>query len=440
MPERNGMKRRPEGAGRSGDRMTKTILLADDSLTIQKVVELTFADTAYNVVAVSSGDELLEKVQEVKPDLIICDIIMPGLDGYDVCQDIKSSPETLHIPVILLSGTFEPLDRDRALAAGCSEILTKPFEARKLIDTVERLVLDREERRAARLEEAGRQDHDTGPVTSDGAIAGDFGTRLTPDDGPMAEPADASGAAGAADDLEPSEALEFTASGFAEMEAAAAAERPLEAPGDGLEFEIGDGDIDPFADLDAAEPGRADEADAFADAFEADDEPFAGLGEDTDVAIPSGTDFSPGEPFAADPAADAGVSSGEIGDNVGQDELSAAVGAASESGLQAGEPEFELQTAEEAFGGGASFLTDADTAPLPPLETTRGETPEEPAPEQTDDGGRLSDEDVDRIARRVLELASQRIEEVAWEVIPDVAEIAVRERIRQLEAELETEN
>ena len=62
--------------------------------------------------------------------MVICDVIMPGRDGYDVCQKIKSSPDYLHLPVILLTGTFEPFDRDRALAAGCSEIITKPFEAK----------------------------------------------------------------------------------------------------------------------------------------------------------------------------------------------------------------------------------------------------------------------------------------------------------------------
>ena len=119
--------------------MSRTILLADDSLTIQKVVELTFADTEYEVVAVSSGDQLLQKLPETRPDLVICDVIMPGRDGYDVCQEIKSSPEFLHLPVILLTGTFEPFDRDRAIAVGCSEIITKPFEAKKLVDAVERL-------------------------------------------------------------------------------------------------------------------------------------------------------------------------------------------------------------------------------------------------------------------------------------------------------------
>ena len=119
--------------------MSRTILLADDSLTIQKVVELTFADTEYEVVAVSNGDDLLQRLPDVQPDLVICDVIMPGRDGYDVCQEIKSSSEFLHLPVILLTGTFEPFDRDRAIAVGCSEIITKPFEAKKLVDAVERL-------------------------------------------------------------------------------------------------------------------------------------------------------------------------------------------------------------------------------------------------------------------------------------------------------------
>jgi len=70
--------------------MSRTILLADDSLTIQKVVELTFTDTEYEVVAVSSGDDLLQRLPEVRPDLVICDVIMPGRDGYEAAP--KSLP------------------------------------------------------------------------------------------------------------------------------------------------------------------------------------------------------------------------------------------------------------------------------------------------------------------------------------------------------------
>jgi CheY-like chemotaxis protein len=120
--------------------MVGTLLLADDSITIQKVVELTFAETEHKVISVSSGRELFRRLPEVKPDVILCDVVMPDLNGYDVCQSLKSDPATLHLPVVLLTGTFEPFDRDRALAAGCDAIVTKPFEAKELIGVVEDLL------------------------------------------------------------------------------------------------------------------------------------------------------------------------------------------------------------------------------------------------------------------------------------------------------------
>ena len=211
--------------------MSGTILLADDSLTIQKVVELTFAETNYRVVTVSSGDELLDRLADSRPDLIICDVIMPGKDGYEVCQQIKSSSAWLHLPVILLTGTFEPFDRDRAIAAGCSEIITKPFEARKLVDTVERLIggpdiqtpppPTPDPRRLTKARSGPKRR--LPPISPTAADPEDFGTQLsapkTEDDG-----------------------IDFTTSGFAEMEAAA---RPPEDASneaiadDGIEYEFG---------------------------------------------------------------------------------------------------------------------------------------------------------------------------------------------------------
>ncbi|HUK11791.1 MAG TPA: response regulator [Thermoanaerobaculaceae bacterium] len=120
--------------------MSGTLLLADDSITIQKVVELTFAETEHKVVAVGNGRELFRRLADVKPDVVLCDVVMPDMNGYEVCQNLKSDPATLHIPVVLLTGTFEPFDRDRALAAGCDAIVTKPFEARELISIVDDLL------------------------------------------------------------------------------------------------------------------------------------------------------------------------------------------------------------------------------------------------------------------------------------------------------------
>lgn len=418
--------------------MTKTILLADDSLTIQKVVELTFADTPYNVVSVSSGDELLEKIPEVGPELIICDIIMPGRDGYDVCQDIKSSPDTLHIPVILLSGTFEPLDRDRALAVGCSDILTKPFEARKLIDAVETLLSGEQPVAAISAVEDSQSGADTGPVSQSGSEdGGGFGTRISSsveEAGAAIDDADSNA------DEAGAEALDFTETGFAEMEAAGqpSSELGADLSGDELQFEIGgDAEIDPFADLD----GDGSDESGVDDSFTAGNDPFAADDDSTDRSATTGEIFDAAERFADEGDVEGLEASTDA-------RFGAEVPAADEDSPEdAGpaetpslEPEFELQTVEEAFGETPAFTADADTAPLPPLDAESEEPSEEPAPGAAVAAGPLSDEDVDRIARRLLELAEEKIERIAWEVIPDVAEIVVRERIRKLEAEFETEN
>src|SRR5512135_1886460 len=120
--------------------MPKAILLADDSLTIQKVVELTFSDTSYELTAVSNGVEALEALKRSRPDLVIADVVMPGKNGYEVCEAVKADPSTASIPVILLSGTFEPFDRDRAEKARADAIVTKPFDSKNLLSQVEALL------------------------------------------------------------------------------------------------------------------------------------------------------------------------------------------------------------------------------------------------------------------------------------------------------------
>lgn len=79
----------------------RKILLADDSVTIQKVVNLTFADEGVDVITVSDGDAAMEKFVEEKPDLVLADVNMPGLDGYRICEKIKQNSATKDIPVIL---------------------------------------------------------------------------------------------------------------------------------------------------------------------------------------------------------------------------------------------------------------------------------------------------------------------------------------------------
>ncbi len=118
--------------------MTRTILLADDSVTIRKVVELTFSDSYIRVEAVESGQEAMERLDRLEPDLILADVVMPGPTGYEICERVKGSSRP--VPVLLLAGTFEPFDPDRARACGADGHLVKPFESRTLVQRVEALL------------------------------------------------------------------------------------------------------------------------------------------------------------------------------------------------------------------------------------------------------------------------------------------------------------
>ncbi len=390
--------------------MSATILLADDSLTIQKVVELTFADTDHDVVTVSSGDELLGKLDEVTPDLVICDVIMPGTDGYEVCQSLKSRPATLHIPVVLLTGTFEPFDRDRALAAGADEIITKPFEARRLVEAVEKLLAKRS---APAAEQAAAT-----PMSFEGEVPP-----------PVFDEGDG---------------LDFTTTGFAEMEAAgeaqlAESQAPGEAPAEGLDMS--------FSGMPGPQPGDSGEA------FEDVDEPEEPWTEGAEVAHTA--DIEGEEEGGANLAEEASFVD-EPSDELAPDSGEGAPMAAEPS--QHDEAEFFVD-AEPVGADSDAFEEPEETSP-PELATAPLEAPqplseagEEPPPPTSipiptpagePDGSpstpaSLSDEDVERIARRVVELASGTLERIAWEVIPDMAELVVRERVRQLEAEIQRE-
>src|SRR5579862_4473875 len=120
--------------------MSHTLLLADDSVTIQRVIELTFADEDIKVIAVSDGDQAIARVNADPPDIVLADVGMPGKNGYEVAQYIKSRPAFAHIPVVLLTGAFEPVDQVRANAAGCDGVLAKPFEPQLVIGRVKELL------------------------------------------------------------------------------------------------------------------------------------------------------------------------------------------------------------------------------------------------------------------------------------------------------------
>ncbi len=115
----------------------RTLLLADDSVTIQKVVNLTFADEGIDVITVGDGDSAMEKISVMSPDVVLADVHMPGLSGYQICEILRENPATKHTPVILLVGSFEPFDESEAARVGANAYLTKPFQSiRQLVSQV----------------------------------------------------------------------------------------------------------------------------------------------------------------------------------------------------------------------------------------------------------------------------------------------------------------
>lgn len=117
------------------------LLLADDSVTIRKVVELTFVEEGLDVISVGTGHEAIQKLGEIQPDIVIADIHMPEPTGYQICETIKQNESTKHIPVLLVVGSFEPFDQAEAERVGADGFLTKPFQSiRDLVTRVDELL------------------------------------------------------------------------------------------------------------------------------------------------------------------------------------------------------------------------------------------------------------------------------------------------------------
>lgn len=120
--------------------MSRKLLLADDSVTIQKVIGITFVNEDYTLAVADNGDAALEKARSDRPDLILADVFMPGKNGYELCAAVKADPSLAGVPVLLLTGTFEPFDEAKAQACGADGWIAKPFESQTLITRVKDLL------------------------------------------------------------------------------------------------------------------------------------------------------------------------------------------------------------------------------------------------------------------------------------------------------------
>jgi CheY-like chemotaxis protein len=122
-----------------GRSLARKILLADDSVTAQNMGRKILADAGYEIVTVNNGSAALKRITEIKPDLIVLDVYMPGYSGLEVCQRLKDAPETAHIPVLLTVGKLEPFKPEEARRVRADGHIVKPFEASELLTAITRL-------------------------------------------------------------------------------------------------------------------------------------------------------------------------------------------------------------------------------------------------------------------------------------------------------------
>src|SRR3954464_1612589 len=119
--------------------MAKTLLIADDSKTIQQAVGMTFAREDGKVTAVDDGEAALANARHAKPDVILADVSMPKLGGYELCQRIRADAALKDVPVLLLGGPT-PIDPAKAMSVGANGHMPKPFDSSKLIEHVKTIL------------------------------------------------------------------------------------------------------------------------------------------------------------------------------------------------------------------------------------------------------------------------------------------------------------
>lgn len=120
--------------------MSARVLVVDDILPNVKLLEAKLTSEYYEVLTAMNGEEALKKVAEESPDIVLLDVMMPGMDGFEVCTRIKSSPESAHIPVVMVTALTDVQDKVRGLESGADDFLSKPINDMALMARVRSLV------------------------------------------------------------------------------------------------------------------------------------------------------------------------------------------------------------------------------------------------------------------------------------------------------------
>jgi CheY-like chemotaxis protein len=120
--------------------MRCSVLVVDDDPLILDLLSAVLGRDEFEVSTAAGGAEAIAAAGRSRPDLVVCDVMMPVVDGFEVCRRLRAAPETADLPVVLLTGRQRPEDRQAGEAAGCDVYLTKPFRPLELIDAIRELV------------------------------------------------------------------------------------------------------------------------------------------------------------------------------------------------------------------------------------------------------------------------------------------------------------
>ncbi|ALC15908.1 putative histidine kinase [Desulfuromonas soudanensis] len=439
--------------------MSKKLLLADDSITIQKVIGITFANEDYELTVVDNGDAALEKARILRPDLILADVFMPGKNGYELCAAIRQDPGLSHVPVLLLTGTFEPFDEGKARQAGATDWISKPFESQGLIDRVEKLL-------AATVAPAAAAVVSPSASVPPAAPAAEVEEEVWDD---FAEPEEFSFeevAAAPAEDLETD--VEWATGFEPAADAAAAAE---EDPWGSVSF--GEEDLpsqegsvppsasedlwaapsEPVAGKDAVEEEESfvfeeeEETFSFADVAPSAPAPAAEWDEEDEVLALGDNDILEVEDLET---TDTDFIFDEEEELLGTPAALGGAPVSEQKVTRAAEEEFVFGDEEPEWGGAADFgaeaapevVTPPRPAPAPPVASVppAASVPPEAAVERQ--VREMSEEELSRIIERIAgtvikRLAESILQQVAWEVVPDLAENLIKDELRRIRSDVQ---
>jgi CheY-like chemotaxis protein len=419
--------------------MTK-ILLADDSVTIQKVVELTFSDETSRVTAVGDGAAAFEKAQMDRPDIILSDVIMPGMNGYELCYKVKTDPGLKSVPFLFLKGTFESFDEEKAKECGADGYIVKPFESQELIDKVKELIA-----RSAGFE-APAPAHQAAPTPPAASAPSPAPPAAPPAAAAPPPPPSAPAAPPPPAAVPPPPPIQEEP-----LMAEAEAEVPEPVFEEESVFDFGVESAEPAPAPAAGEdvlgdepaaPG-SEEEDLWSEVSLRDSTaPLVTdkiLEEESFWGTPEGVEESPGQTFDEPGPGEnviEEVQEAEIMDLTEKPPEPAPVAAettaAEELTPLEAEPVFESVAAE----------TVAEAVPVPEAKVPSVEAPAAAeAPSVSGDelekviGTRIEDAIRAQLGQAIGEAASKIVEEIAWEVIPDLAEAMIRSEIERIKKE-----